>query len=770
MAAKDRVLQSSLFGNTILQKLQSLAEVNDERQARVEENTAKAVTSMNAVERLLAVQNQILLDIKDSMSSGKGDKTATGGIDLKDLPKFGLMVTGAAAASIVAMSAAIAIAANVLNFVPAGEFEMLSKFLVILGTVGTLALAAPMFVDIMKVLGGIKTTTSLSFGEAQFTNEGVDIMGVLGTMGGAVVAMIGMSAGIAITSHILRLTYGGVDILPKLGIAILVSLTLMVMAPVFVNILQVLSGMQSSTQVGFEVPEFGVDFGRSGADVGGMLANVGVTLLAVVGMSLAIAAASYILNMTTPVAPEKLLSALAISIILLPVSYAYSMILKVMPDASIGDVVLAAAAIPLMVLGLVGALYIWNALAPTDYAPLPPIGYFLAFGFILLVTATTFYILAQAVKGLSIKETILAGLAIPVMVAGLALSLFVWNMLGPDEIPTSDQAIDPMWALKTAIGLTLFAIPTFILGKMGLGTVAMGAIGLVLLTAAIAGAIWAASYILPEGAEGVADTLSYILMSPVNALIDVLVRLVNEIGIGNLFPLAGGIVAIASAIMVLSAAMVGVAAGGVINALGSLATGALDAITSFVTGEKKSSGTVETLLLLADNATKIQNLAMPLTLVSKAMARIGLIQPAAIDKAARFLKDLDKYKFDRQAVALAKIANAYTAISKASNQMDVEAMQETNNMFKILTELGKATNATSIEKLSKALVEALEALAGVVSELKPESTETTTTKTTAATSSAAPTQVNNAELVRKMNEMIASLEGTLKVRVVTDGL
>ena len=767
MAAKDRVLQSSLFGNTILQKLQSLAEVNDERQARVEENTAKAVTSMNAVERLLAVQNQILLDIKDSMGSGRGTKTATGGIDLKDLPKFGLMATGAAAASIVAMSAAIAIAANVLNFVPEGNLQMLSKFLVVLGTVGTLALVAPTFVKIMEVLSGIKTTTSGSFGEGQFTNEGVDVIGALSTMGGAVVAMIGMSAGIAISSHILSLTYGGLDILPKLGVAILVSLTLMVMAPVFVNILQVLSGMQSSTQVGFE----GMEFGRSGADVGGMLANVGVTLLAVVGMSLAVAAASYVLNMTTPVAPEKLLSALAIGIILIPIAYAYSMVLKVMPGVSIGDVVLAAAAIPLMVLGVVGALHIWNALALSEYAALPPIGYFLAFGFILLVTATTFYILAQAVKGLSIKETILAGLAIPVMVAGLALSLFMWNMLAPDEIPTGEQAIDPMWALKTAIGLTLFALPTFILGKIGLGTVVQGAIGLVLLTTAIAASIAAASFILPDDAMAVADTLSYVMMSPVNALIDVLVRLVNEVGVGNLLPLAGGIVAIAGSMMVLSAAMVGVAAGGVVNALGSLATGALDAITSFVTGEKKSSGAVETLLLLADNATKIQNLAMPLTLVSKAMSRIGLIQPAAIDKAARFLKDLDKYKFDRQAVALAKIANAYTAISKASNQMDVEAMQETNNMFKILTELGKATNATSIEKLSKALVEALEALAGVVSELKPApaaATTTTPTSTIAATNQ--QQQTNNAELIRTLNEMIASLEGTLNVRVVNDRL
>ena len=121
------------------------------------------------------------------------------------------------------------------------------------------------------------------------------------------------------------------------------------------------------------------------------------------------------------------------------------------------------------------------------------------------------------------------------------------------------------------------------------------------------------------------------------------------------------------------------------------------------------------LMTLADNAEKLKTLAEPLKAVGEAF-QILVAPGKVIGKFTKFLEVLSDNTFAKQSKNLEKVANSLVKISTAANNMSVDAINATNELFKTIMQLS-SENADSMETLAEKIVESVKALNSTVDKL-----------------------------------------------------
>ena len=224
-------------------------------------------------------------------------------------------------------------------------------------------------------------------------------------------------------------------------------------APTFVKIAEVLSGQKDLA-----------GNGKAGdlSNPKSMFALAGATTLAMVGIAISIVLSGAIFTLMPVITGGQFLTALAIAVIMIPAAFAYSMILKATKDITKEQLIFAAAAIPLMALGIVGAAYAFMLLPSGANLVAPDPIWVLKSALAIGLFAVGFYFIMKAIKGATTKELIFGALAIPLIALSLVAISVIFMML-----PQGDNlmAPDPIWTLKSAFAIGLFAVGFYFIMK-----------------------------------------------------------------------------------------------------------------------------------------------------------------------------------------------------------------------------------------------------------------------------------------------------------------
>jgi hypothetical protein len=236
-------------------------------------------------------------------------------------------------------------------------------------------------------------------------------------------------------------------------------------------------------------------------------------------MSLGLVASSYILQAIAPMSLSTFASIFLTGLSLVPMAFAFKFVLGALKsnsknktlaaktgsegaggkDVGLKDIVFAALAIPLMAAGLVAASYILQGTAPMSLSTFLSV---ILVGIALIPIAFAFKFIVQALKskksssminkvmsekssesseGINMKDLLFATMAIPLLAAGIVVASYILNEFQP---------LDDPWGLivsgtAMAIAIAEFALVLKIVGKVGVGQLAKGALGIVIISAAI---------------------------------------------------------------------------------------------------------------------------------------------------------------------------------------------------------------------------------------------------------------------------------------------
>jgi len=217
-------------------------------------------------------------------------------------------------------------------------------------------------------------------------------------------------------------------------------------APTFVKIAEVLSGSKDLAG------------NAKGGDVSSpksLFALAGATTLAMVGIAISIVLSGAIFTLMPVITGGQFLTALAIAVIMIPAAFAYSMILKATKGLKKEQLIFAAVAIPLMALGIVGAAYAFMLLPKGDNLVAPDPIWTLKAALAIGLFAVGFFFIMKAIKGAQTKDIVFGSLAIPLIAVAIVLIAYIFMAL-----PKGDNlmAPDPIWTLKSALAIGLFAV------------------------------------------------------------------------------------------------------------------------------------------------------------------------------------------------------------------------------------------------------------------------------------------------------------------------
>lgn len=381
----------------------------------------------------------------------------------------------------------------------------------------------------------------------------------------------------------------------------------------------------------------------SNAGIAGGMEGVKMVLLAglaIVAMAGAIVGAAWLfLALPDPAELEKktppLMWMVVVGLGMLAFALSYSLVLKAMKGATIKEMLLAGAAIVLMALAILGVAWLFTQLPSTWNGP--DFEWTAKVGVALVVFAIPFVLIALVMDKTGLGYGDLAKGLVGMIAIAAAIFVISWIF---SILPSTFGNIPTDWSLGTAAALTAIGVPmmalaTFIGGSGGIGLigVALGAVGIIIIAIAILAIAWIFNFLPDLGAIG--DNLTNFILAPVNGIIDLLVRLKNEVGVSELIPLAIGIGAISVALLLLAGATAGLAAGGVLGALGNAASEFVDGITDFFGGEK-SKGPLDILDDLISKRAAIIELAPAFEKLAKA-AQMLLYVDAVVQSLNRFM-------------------------------------------------------------------------------------------------------------------------------------
>lgn len=707
----------------------------------------------------LKTQTALLTDIKELLKTAVNEKTGKA-------PKIkmpGLIKGIGAGLAIVTMAAALVAAAGILGVMPSVKP---SQLLTAIAIGGVFVLLAPVFGEILRTLSGGGIMRMLVRGGIDGLKDGhfASPMKMLKTAGVAVAAMVGMSAALALSSALLSLIVS--PTLAQLGTAVLIGLA---MIPASMAFGQVVTSLQSgigldkrglqdigmaalamvamagsivaiaytfqllpsnqaapdlmfTLKAGAAIALFAYGYSKILQHIKGKsIKDIAFAALAIPGIALAIVGVANVFKLmpdtnTAPSLGFTLKAAAAIALF----AFGFVKILKSIQGKSVKDIAFASLAIPFIAMAIVGVAYIFQLMPEAPPAPdilwtAASAAAVLLFGFGFAMITTMFSKANIGIKDMFIG--VLASAAVALAVVGVA---WIFSVL-----PSAFVSPPLEWSLNAGLSILIFSIPmmalsAFILATGGTGALALlgGAIGMIL----VAGVIWVVAWIfskLPTVDVGAMDALARGLMSPLHAMIDVLVRFKEEIGIENMLGLAGGMVAIAGGWLTLVAAIAGQAAGGFVSSIANLGSSIVDGISSLF-GGKKTLTPIEILDKLLARAGRIELLADPIQKVGTAFKRIATFSDDVVDALGamnQFLSGAVYYNMSGGGV-LGSVARNMKSIGTASQNMNIAAIVASTKMFDSLTRLAEADGEDAITALANRLMRAVKELAATVDSLE----------------------------------------------------
>ena len=225
-------------------------------------------------------------------------------------------------------------------------------------------------------------------------------------------------------------------------------------APTFVKIADIL-GKNSRDIIGAGTKKYDVSNPKS------MFALAGLTALSMMAIAITLVISGAIFALMPTISGAQFLTALAIAVIMVPAAFAFMMIMKAIKGATNKELVFGAIAIPLIALGLVGAAYAFM-LFPDDPKSPDPL-WTLKSAFAIGLFAIGFYFIMKAIKGANVIELIYGGLAIPIIAIALVGVAYAFMLFPKDAANLA--APDPLWTLKSAFAIGLFAIGFYFIMK-----------------------------------------------------------------------------------------------------------------------------------------------------------------------------------------------------------------------------------------------------------------------------------------------------------------
>lgn len=533
---------------------------------------------------------------------------------------------------------------------------------------------------------------------------------------GAGLAIISMAASLVAASGIMGMMQPVSS--TQLLTAIALGGVFTILAPVFVEISESLRGGGIYERLIGKVTRTSSEFDGFKS----IMKNTGVVALAMIAMSTAVAVSSFIFQLVQPVSATKLLTALAVGYVLIPLAFAFRKIIiglaraRVSLDAKglkrLGMVTLSMAAIAL---GIASVAHIWNYAMPDEFVKLPELGWIIRAGLLITLFTVPFAMLAKTLQKVSFKGILFATLALPLIAVSILGSAWIFQLL-PDEFKTPDLK----WALGAGLAITIFAIPFALVGILAQAItpvgLLLGAAGMILIAATMFVVAWIFSA-LPD-LSSISANFTNAIMYPINSMIDALGRIKNEIGIQNLLPLAGGLFAVAGGWLALTAAIAGEAVGGVFASAGKAVSGLIDKLAFWADAP-------ETPLTLIDKLASRKNdiiaLASPFKTLGTVFANISSTTENVITGLGALIPFTEKGKvarFEKSAIAMDKIANAYQKISKASQSMNIDAINASSKMFEAIARIAENDGEDAMTVLAEQLMEAVEKLSDTVKDLE----------------------------------------------------
>lgn len=274
--------------------------------------------------------------------------------------------------------------------------------------------------------------------------------------------------------------------------ALAVAAIMALIAPIFVKIADVLGKNQGVISAGY------AGFSGSRPDTQNMFQLMGASLLAMVGISVALVLSAAIFSLTPVISGGQFLTALAVAVVMVPASIAFIMFAKEIKKGGIGlkEMGLVALAYAAVAVGIVGTAWLFQLLPDTYKAPDPI--WALKSGFAILLFSASFYLVMKAVKGASLKELAFGALAIAAIAAGIVGLAYVFQAL-PDE--GAYKALPLVWAVTSALAVLAFAFSFYLVMKAVRGAslkeLIFGSLAIPLIAAGIMGLAWVFT-VLPD--------------------------------------------------------------------------------------------------------------------------------------------------------------------------------------------------------------------------------------------------------------------------------
>lgn len=617
-----------------------------------------------AVAGVLAIVAPIMVKIAKQLSGSTSEMSVEGdSMNFSQSSGGGLAGAGTAILSLIGMSLAVTLSSWILTMVaPLTPIQFITALAVA-------ALFIPMafaFSMITKSLS--KAIGTKSAGVEGMSFSGTDTSGLMPLLGASLLAILGMTVAVVGTSWLLQLMapVGPAQFLSALGISLILiglsfalskimlalksgkikadlqgvamvgmvalimvaGITALVVSSWLIQGMAVITPAQFLTGVAIGLMMIPIAWAMSmliqglakakiKPDMNGVK-MIGMAALAMVAIAMGIVGASYILLLLpdTFKAPPLMWS-ISVGLALVAFGWAYAQILKVIQGKSLKDLGMATLGLILVGVALLGVAYILTMWPGTLEAP--DAMWTLKVGLALFIFAIPFVLITILFKkmGIGLKEMGMGLLGMVAVAIGVLAVAWILSIT-PDEYGTPPPV---GWSFGAAAALLLFAVPVAAIGLIatsgiGFAAIALGVVGMIVIAIGILAVAWIFS-VLPDLGEIGANLTAFIL-APINGIVDVLVRLKDEVGVSNLLPLAGGIAAISVALLLLAGATAGLAAGGVISALGNAASEFVDGIVGFF-GGKKSKGPLDILDDLIRKRNKINGLAEPLHKIADAL-------------------------------------------------------------------------------------------------------------------------------------------------------
>jgi hypothetical protein len=390
----------------------------------------------------------------------------------------------------------------------------------------------------------------------------------------------------------------------------------------------------------------------------------------------------------------------------------------------IKDMLMTAAGIPLIAIGLTAAAWVFNWLP--DAMKVPEYDWTLKAGAAIGIFGLVFVALTYTVAKLPLKDLIFGVIGVAAIAVAILATAWIFSIL-----PSTFLAPPMDWVLGSVVALIGFGVVVGVIGAIimatggtGLAAIALGVVGMIIIAAGILAVSWILSYIPAGKLAQVAAGLTDALLAPVNGIVDVLARLKNEIGIENLVPLAGGILAVSGSLIALAAAVAGVAVAG----LGASLANAASSFVDWVAGNEKE-GPIQILEKLVGMHSIMQKTANAMKPLSENFKSI--INLATLDNIKK-IKDLvyapllhanplyqatgmhmHRY-FEEYPKFLNNVAEGFVAIKTAQSGMDMQIIEKTTNLVKALAYLNEVGGDNAMAQLGDALINAVKELSAMI--------------------------------------------------------